>query len=811
MRKILLTFIAALICCFAFPTFSRAEMIITWDFSSMSGWQLAYNDPTYPSSFSNGGITLTVNNSNGMVVYQPNNSRQFYSYASPGDESCGSVFTFSCATANITRIEITSYYTLNSIQCSTGWSVASSTSLVWTGSASSVDFGEGGLYATQIEFTTDAEVNENLISGVFSVSRCTSVQFSKGNLQYRASDNSWQFANNQYDIIGNNAGNTTSSGRNSQSAWIDLFGWGTGDEPWKVSSNYSDYSTYTEWGSQFQEQTGWRTLTHDEWLYLLGGRYNSYHPGISFAKGTVNGVGGLILLPDDWSDSYYHLNNPNPSYSSSYSDNVLSASDWATNLEAHGAVFLPETGTRQNNNVYLGAGNYWTATPHESYNHYAYQIAFNNTDMYFDGYYTQAYRYNGLAVRLVTDYYTKPAATLTSAPTAKTGLVFNGSSQWVLNEGTANGGELRYVVGSNNFSSGSINYSPGLYNAGIYTIYYMVQGDDEHCDYTPENNSVVVTIEKANSSISSIPAAINDLVHTGSAQTLINAGSASGGTMQYKVGTGSWSNNLPQATEIGDYTVYYKVKGDNNHYDYDNGSYVTVTINPKTNYTETDAKIETCLAALTGTTDLTINRTVYKDGYYNTICLPVAMSAAEIAASDLADCELFAFDDASVSGSVLDLYITAADAIVAGVPYLIKWPNTSAAAQNISLPFSGVTIGATAGTRVGEGSVQFVGTIGRSELPAEDNYLFVDANNTLNWSNGDGTSMKAFRAYFIVGSNPVISPRHTPARLVVRPKLPTGVESVEQPCEVVKKHLENGLLIIEKNGVRYNAQGQLVR
>ena len=61
------------------------------------------------------------------------------------------------------------------------------------------------------------------LSGVFSVSDSTMIHFSKGNLQYQASTETWRFATNQYDIVGlaNNQISNTNEG------WIDLFGWGT--------------------------------------------------------------------------------------------------------------------------------------------------------------------------------------------------------------------------------------------------------------------------------------------------------------------------------------------------------------------------------------------------------------------------------------------------------------------------------------------------------------------------------------------------------------------------------------------------------
>ena len=55
--------------------------------------------------------------------------------------------------------------------------------------------------------------------------------------------------------------------------------------------------------------------------------------------------------------------------------------------------------------------------------------------------------------------------------------------------------------------------------------------------------------------------------YTGSLQELIEAGKASGGTLQYKIGeNGEWSEKIPTAAEVGDYTVYYRVVGNEKYY-----------------------------------------------------------------------------------------------------------------------------------------------------------------------------------------------------------------------------------------------------
>lgn len=58
----------------------------------------------------------------------------------------------------------------------------------------------------------------------------------------------------------------------------------------------------------------------------------------------------------------------------------------------------------------------------------------------------------------------------------------------------------------------------------------------------------------------------NTLTYNGTAQPLINAGSTSGGRMEYRLGdTGDYSADVPMATYAGTYTVWYKVVGDDTH------------------------------------------------------------------------------------------------------------------------------------------------------------------------------------------------------------------------------------------------------
>ncbi len=161
-------------------------------------------------------------------------------------------------------------------------------------------------------------------------------------------------------------------------------------------------------------------------------------------------------------------------------------------------------------------------------------------------------------------------AKVTTAPTAKTGLTYNGSAKALVNAGVASNGTMYYKVGSGSWST-SI---PTATNAGTYTVQYYAKGTGGASD--SGTGSVQVTIAKANPTVTA-PTAKSGLKYTGSAQALVNAGSTTGGTMQYKVGSGSWGTSIPTGTDVGTYTVYYQVVG-NTNYNGNSGSNFQVTI-----------------------------------------------------------------------------------------------------------------------------------------------------------------------------------------------------------------------------------------
>ena len=254
----------------------------------------------------------------------------------------------------------------------------------------------GTSYGEQKTFSTLPP--SELTMKLFSVSSTRQVNFSKGNLQYQASTRTWRFAESQLECIGSNNANISSS----YSDWIDLFGWGTGNNPTNASTGMGSYSSFTDWGSNPISNGGnqadqWRTLTKDEWSYLMFTRTTT--SGIRYAKASVNETTGVIILPDDWDTNCYNLNSTNTS-DADYTTNSITLDEWTSKFEANGAVFLPAAGYRYGTSInYVGTfGRYWSSSPDTSVA--AYFLSFDGSYNLFMGNY---YNYNGQSVRLVAD------------------------------------------------------------------------------------------------------------------------------------------------------------------------------------------------------------------------------------------------------------------------------------------------------------------------------------------------------------------------------------------------------------------------
>ena len=145
------------------------------------------------------------------------------------------------------------------------------------------------------------------------------------------------------------------------------------------------------------------------------------------------------------------------------------------------------------------------------------------------------------------------------------------------------------------------------------------------------------------------------------------------------------------------------------------------------------------------------DRTLYKDGGWNTLCLPfnLVLEGSTLDGATLMELDTDAGTYDHITGldnGTLYLNFKTATSIEAGKPYLIKWEN----GDNIVEPvFNGVTISSTAAHEVSFTGGQFIGTYSSVSIEGEkSNIWFVGAKNTLYNPSDASTSLKALRAYF---------------------------------------------------------------
>ncbi len=294
-------------------------------------------------------------------------------------------------------------------------------------------------------------LTRHLSASRFSVSDSKQVYFSLGNLQatYDGTSWTWHFAENQWDYIGEDAANTSltqnEAGKINGTGTVDLFSWVGLSSPWEGAAQYgicettliSDLHNYglysfeplkSDWGKTMGEDhtwygdgNAWRTLTKDEWVYLIDTRESG-----STVKGTANArytlatintdgtaVNGLIVFPDgvtianSEADSWGLINNfdwTKEEEGWSLATQCTTA-QWA-DLATKGCVFLPAAGYRMNAYVrHAGSdGFYWSASPYtngqSNPEKYATVMQFYSYRMYSS---TAKERYTGCSVRLVND------------------------------------------------------------------------------------------------------------------------------------------------------------------------------------------------------------------------------------------------------------------------------------------------------------------------------------------------------------------------------------------------------------------------
>ena len=195
------------------------------------------------------------------------------------------------------------------------------------------------------------------------------------------------------------------------------------------------------------------------------------------------------------------------------------------------------------------------------------------------------------------------------------------------------------------------------------------------------------------------------------------------------------------------------------------------------------------------------DRTLYKDGDWNTLCLPFSLSSEQLAASPLAGATIMKMvtlnGGTSLSDKgVLKLDFVGVNKIEAGKPYIVKWTTTGADLENPV--FNHVTIDATAPTAVTsyDGNVSFVGTYSPFDITnANKGYiLLLTGGGKLGYSNVART-LGSCRAYF--NTNGANAAREF---VIDFGEETTGIEIIDH----------SPLTIDHSNGAVYDLQGRKV-
>jgi len=219
-----------------------------------------------------------------------------------------------------------------------------------------------------------------------------------------------------------------------------------------------------------------------------------------------------------------------------------------------------------------------------------------------------------------------------------------------------------------------------------------------------------------------------------------------------------------------------------------------------------------------GPIDVVLERPILRNGDYNTICLPFDLSAAQLTDTK---CPLNGFEvrnydhsDVDVNNNLVDIYLRTVGSIEAGKACFIRLVDGTLDRLTMA-DFRDVTIKTSAITATDDNTsgIHYIGVFDPHELTGNDSRnLYLSTNSTL-YIPASNSTMKGFRAYFGVDEE---GPAHAPIRHGARVRItephdaPTDVENVQNNVQSTKV-LENDQVVIIRNGVKYNVQGQIIK
>lgn len=191
-----------------------------------------------------------------------------------------------------------------------------------------------------------------------------------------------------------------------------------------------------------------------------------------------------------------------------------------------------------------------------------------------------------------------------------------------------------------------------------------------------------------------------------------------------------------------------------------------------------------------------------RGGMYNTLCLPFAIPSLE--GTPLEGASVVEYVSSEIVDNVLKVYFNTATSIQAGVPYLIM-PE-----EDITEPmtFSNVLISTLTPQTVSTEAMDFIGIFNPFNMPNDGQSMNLGENNTLYYSNGDGTSMKGFRAYFAPHTNgaPIPARLYINARGIVTEIEESAIDAINDGL-----YMQDGTIRVLHHGKKYSLIGNLIK
>ena len=397
--------------------------------------------------------------------------------------------------------------------------------------------------------------------------------------------------------------------------------------------------------------------------------------------------------------------------------------------------------------------------------------------------------------------------------------------------------------------------------ANNYTLTWVTDGDELTGDYTSGTVAYGTAIVAPNTPTKTgytfaswtpavaetMPAATTTYTAQWTAKTSTVTLNANGGTGSDQTVTATYDASMPLTTTASTALVAPKApagKTFRGYYDTDASSggtqYYTATLTSARTWDKETASVTlyarwtdietvnlydgedykdtyaTTLSTYAGqTVNVVLKDRTFPAGQWNTISLPFSLATIE---ETPLDGRLYTITDVTVDNTNgMQIFFDAEDHVIAGKPYLL-WID-----ELISdMRFDGVVMTTfTAGEfTTPSGYVKFKANIPWQKLTLKSQ-IFINNNRLYFPNQTNGTKMRSFRGYFEIqdANGMVYSPERV--RIVARGKNGTTVEVKESDADdadladamedsAVRKYIHHGILVIERNGVKYNAQGQVI-